>query len=214
MVLERIRTVHGDRKVGRGLYGVRKVHAQLRREGGVAGRPVSRRQVERLMRADGLAGVRRGRAFRTTVPDSAAARPPDRVQRDFTAPAPNRLWLVDFTYVPTWSGMAFTAFVHDAFSRRIVGWRTASAMPTELPLDALEMALWTRERAGEDVSGVIQHSDAGSQGGLNRSSQRPVITEGFDGATSAAGGSGSAAGHEVAGAADAGPGMSSATSGG
>jgi putative transposase len=85
------------------------------------------------------------------------------VQRDFTAPAPNRLWLVDFTYVPTWSGMAFTAFVHDAFSRRIVGWRTASAMPTELPLDALEMALWTRQRAGEDVAGVIQHSDAGSQ---------------------------------------------------
>ena len=163
MVLERIRTVHGDRKIGRGLYGVRKVHAQLRREGGVAGRPVSRRQVERLMRAEGLAGARRGRAFKTTRPDAAAARPPDRVQRNFTAPAPNRLWLVDFTYVPTWSGMAFTAFVHDAFSRRIVGWRTASAMPTELPLDALEMALWTRQRAGEEVRGVIQHSDAGSQ---------------------------------------------------
>ena len=123
------------------------------------------------MRAEGLQGVRRGRAVRTTRPDSAAARPPDRMQRDFTAPAPNRLWLVDFSYVPTWSGMAFTAFVHDAFSRRIVGWRTASAMPAELPLDALEMALWTRQRAGEDVRGVIQHSDAGSQGGLNRPSQ-------------------------------------------
>jgi putative transposase len=70
------------------------------------------------------------------------------VQRTSAAPAPNRLWLVDFTYVPTWSGMAITAFVHDAFSRRIVGWRTAATMPTELPLDALEMALWTRERAG------------------------------------------------------------------
>ena len=163
VVLERIRAVHSDREIGRGLYGVRKVHAQLRREGGVAGRPVSRRQVERLMRTDGLAGVRRGRTFRTTRPDSAATRPPDLVQRNFTAPAPNRLWLVDFTYVPTWSGMAFTAFVHDAFSRRIVGWRTAAAMPTELPLDALEMALWTRQRAGEDVSGVVQHSDAGSQ---------------------------------------------------
>ncbi len=163
MVLERIRTVHGDRKIGRGVYGVRKVHAQLRREGGVAGRRVSRRQVERLMRTEGLHSARRGRAFKTTRADAAAARPPDRVQRDFTAPAPNRLWLVDFTYVPTWSGMAFTALVHDAFSRRIVGWRTASSMPTELPLDALEMALWTRERAGEDVVGVIQHSDAGSQ---------------------------------------------------
>jgi putative transposase len=163
VVRERIRTVHGDRAIGRGVYGVRKVHAQLRREGGVGGRPVSRRQVERLMRAEGLQGARRGRGFRTTRPDTAAARPPDLVQRDFTAPAPNRLWLVDFTYVPTWSGMAFTAFVSDAFSRRIVGWRTAASMPTELPLDALEMALWTRERAGEDVTGVIQHSDAGSQ---------------------------------------------------
>ena len=163
VVADRIRTVHGDRAIGRGVYGVRKVHAQLRREGGVAGRPVSRRQVERLMRVEGLQGVRRGRAFKTTRPDAAAARPPDLVQRDFTAPAPNRLWLVDFTYVPTWSGMAFTAFVSDAFSRRIVGWRTAGSMPTELPLDALEMALWTRERAGEDVTGVIQHSDAGSQ---------------------------------------------------
>ena len=76
---------------------MRKVHAQLRREGGVDGRPVSRRQVERLMRADGLQGARRGRAFRTTRPDAAAARPPDLVQRNFTAPAPNRLWLVDFT---------------------------------------------------------------------------------------------------------------------
>jgi putative transposase len=97
VVLERIRTVHGDRAIGRGVYGVRKVHAQLRREGGVAGLPVSRRQVERLMRTDGLQGARRGRAFKTTRADAAAARPPDRVQRDFTAPAPNRLWLVDFT---------------------------------------------------------------------------------------------------------------------
>jgi putative transposase len=114
VVLERIRAVHGDREIGRGLYGVRKVHAQLRREGGVAGRSVSRRRVERLMRAEGLQGACRGRAFRTTRPDAAAARPPDLVRRDFTAPAPNCLWLVDFTYVPTWSGMAFTAFVSDA----------------------------------------------------------------------------------------------------
>ena len=164
VVLDRIRVVHVDRAIGRGLYGVRKVFHQLRREGGVDGSPVSRRQVERLMRADGLQGARRGRRFVTTKPDAAASRPPDLVHRDFGAEAPNRLWLVDFTYVPTWSGMAFTAFVHDAFSRRIVGWRTAGLMPTELPLDALEMALWTRDRAGDTVEGrlpgLVHHSDS------------------------------------------------------
>ncbi len=87
----------------------------------------------------------------------------DLIQRAFRAEAPNRLWCVDFTYVPTWSGMAFTAFVTDVFSRRIVGWRTHHRMPTELPLDALEMALWVRGQAGADVTGVIHHSDAGSQ---------------------------------------------------
>jgi putative transposase len=109
-----------------------------------------------------------------------AARPPDLVHRDFTASRPNQLWLVDFTYVPTWSGMRFTAFVSDAYSRRVVGWRTASAMPTQLPLDALEMALWTRHRAGHDINGVIHHSDAGVQGGFNRWSQHP-ISEVLDG---------------------------------
>jgi putative transposase len=162
-VLAEIRRVHGDPLIGRGVYGARKVFHALVRADGVDGVHVPRCQVERLMRADGLAGVRRGRVFRTTRRDDAAARPPDLVKRDFSAAAPNRLWLVDFTYVPTWAGMAFTAFVTDAYSRRIVGWRTAASMPTDLPLDALEMALWTRERAGEDVTGVIQHSDAGSQ---------------------------------------------------
>ena len=168
VVLAEVERVHADPQLGRGLYGVRKVHAQLARDGGVDGRPVSRRQVERLMRIAGLAGARRGRRFITTTrADAAAARPPDLVQRNFTAPAPNRLWLVDFTYVPTWTGMAFTAFVSDAYSRRIVGWRTAASMPTSLPLDALEMALWTRERSGHApggrLDGLIQHSDAGSQ---------------------------------------------------
>jgi putative transposase len=158
-LLAEIRRVHADPNIGRGLYGARKVWHQLRREG----IDVARCTVERLMRAAGLAGVRRGRRFVTTRADAAAARPPDLVNRDFHAEAPNRLWLVDFTYVATWSGMAFTAFVSDAYSRRIVGWRTAAAMPTELPLDALEMALWTRARAGQDVDGVIHHSDAGSQ---------------------------------------------------
>lgn len=146
-------------EVGRGLYGARKVWHQLRREG----HQVARCTVERLMAAEGLQGARRGRAFKTTRADAAAARPPDLVGRDFTAGRPNELWVVDFTYVATWSGMAFTAFVTDVFSRRIVGWRTASSMPTGLPLDALEMALWTRARAGQDVDGVVHHSDAGSQ---------------------------------------------------
>lgn len=162
-VLGEIRRVHADPMIGRGVYGARKVFHALVRQGGVAGVHVPRCQVERLMRTDGLVGARRGRVFRTTRPDQSAPRPPDLVKRDFSAVAPNRLWLVDFTYVPTWAGMAFTAFVTDAYSRRIVGWRTASSMPTDLPLDALEMALWTRERAGENVAGVVQHSDAGSQ---------------------------------------------------
>ena len=129
------------------------------------------------MRQAGLSGVRRGgRKIVTTHPDTSAPRPPDLVDRDFHAEAPNRLWIVDFTYVPTWSGMAFTAFVTDVFSRRIVGWRTATRMPTDLPLDALEMALWTRQRAGHTdahgrLPGLIQHSDAGSQRGFNGSSQ-------------------------------------------
>jgi len=97
------------------------------------------------MRSAGLQGVRRGKRFITTRADSGAVRAPDLLKRDFSAERPNELWLVDFTYVPTWSGMAFTAFVADACSRRIVGWRTADAMPIELPLDALELALWTRE---------------------------------------------------------------------
>ncbi|MQA17490.1 MAG: DDE-type integrase/transposase/recombinase [Pseudonocardiaceae bacterium] len=111
------------------------------------------------MRAHELRGVVRGRRVVTTKADKAAVRPPDLVERDFTASRPNELWVVDYTYVPTWSGMTFTALVSDVFSRRIVGWRTATAMPTQLPLDALEMALWTRARAGQDVDGLVHHSD-------------------------------------------------------
>lgn len=115
------------------------------------------------MRQQGLRGIRRGKKFVTTKPDTSAPRAADHVNREFHAERPNELWVVDFTYAPTWSGMAFTAFVTDVFSRRIVGWRTMSRMPTDLPLDALEMALWVRDQAGEDVTGVIQHSDAGAQ---------------------------------------------------
>ena len=172
-----IERVFWDRNLGRGVSGVRKVWRLLRREGIVAARCT----IERLMRQQGLRGIRRGKQFVTTRPDKTSTRPPDHVQRCFHADRPNELWVVDFTYVPTWSGMAFTAGVTDVHSRRIVGWRTMDRMPTDLPLDALEMALWVRDRAGEDVTGVIQHSDAGAQGGFNRSSQHLVIMEVCDG---------------------------------
>lgn len=158
-VWERIEAIQADRSKGRGVAGYRKMWHLLRRDGV----EVARCTVARLMRAHGMKGVVRGRKFITTKPDPAASRPPDLVKRDFTAPGPNRLWIVDFTYVPTWAGMGFTAFVTDAYSRRVVGWRTHHHMPTQLPLDALEMALWVRQRAGHDTTGVIHHSDAGSQ---------------------------------------------------
>lgn len=154
-----IEQVFFDRAKGRGLAGARKMWHLLAREGVT----VARCTVERLMRELGLQGARRGRSVRTTRPDEQANRPPDHVQRCFTAARPNQLWVVDFTYVPTWEGFGFTAFVTDVFSRQIVGWRTASRMPTELPLDALEMALWVRGRAAQDVTGVTHHSDAGRQ---------------------------------------------------
>ncbi len=165
-----IERIFRDRNLGRGLAGARKVWHLLARDPQIVDRfgPVARCTVERLMRDAGLQGARRGRRIVTTRPDAAGARPPDLVGRDFHAEAPNRLWIVDFTYVPTWSGTAFTAFVSDVFSRQIVGWRTAASMPTQLPLDALEMALWTRARAGHcddqgRLDGLIHHSDAGSQ---------------------------------------------------
>jgi putative transposase len=154
-----IERVFWDRDLGRGIAGYRKMWHLLRREGV----QVARCTVERLMRQRGLRGIRRGKQFVTTRPEAASARPPDHVNRCFAASRPNELWVVDFTYVATWSGFAFTAFVTDVYSRRIVGWRTAGRMPTELPLDALEMALWVRGRAGQDVTGVTHHSDAGRQ---------------------------------------------------
>lgn len=148
-----------DRSKGRGIAGYRKMWHLLNRDG----IQVARCTVERLMRQLGLRGIRRGRQFVTTKAEATAIRPPDHVQRCFHADRPNELWVVDFTYVPTWTGMGFTAFVTDVFSRRIVGWRTMSRMPTDLPLDALDMALWIRDQAGQDVTGVVQHSDAGAQ---------------------------------------------------
>ena len=148
-----------------GVYGARKVWLQLNREGTA----VARCTVERLMRELGLAGARRGRRVRTTVPDTAAARPADLVRRQFSPAAPDRLWVADFTYVPTWTGMVYVAFVIDAYSRRILGWRAATSMRTALVLDALEQALWARRRDGRgDLAGLVHHTDAGQAIHLNR----------------------------------------------
>jgi putative transposase len=152
--------VHRVYDRSRGLYGARKVWHQLRREG----IEVARCTVERLMRSEGLEGVRRGKRRRTTIPDGQADRPTDLVDRDFTAHAPNCLWVADFTYVMTWSGVVYVAFVIDAFSRRIVGWKADTTMKTSLVLDTLEMALWARGREGLPlVRGMIHHHDNGSQ---------------------------------------------------
>jgi len=146
------------------VYGADKVWAQLNREGTT----VARCTVERLMREIGIAGVVRGKVRRTTTSDPAADRAPDLVDRNFTAPGPNRLWVTDFTYASTWSHTVYVAFVIDVFSRLIVGWRAATSMKTDLVLGALEMAIWRRDGV---LQGVVCHSDAGSQGGFNRSSQ-------------------------------------------
>ena len=140
-----------------GVYGARKVWRQLNREGIT----VPRCRVERLMRGLGLAGRVRGARKRTTVPSGAAARPADLVDRQFRAAAPNRLWIADITYVATWSGFAYAAFVTDVFSRRIVGWRVSNTLRADLALDALEMAIWTRQE--EDLAGLVHHSDRGVQ---------------------------------------------------
>lgn len=162
LVLVEIVRVHTGARGG--LYGARKVYHQLRREGVlIEGTPVARCTVERLMRAHHLVGVRRGRRVRTTIADTGAARPADLVNRQFSATAPNQLWVVDFTYVATWTGFVYVAFAIDVYSRMIVGWRAAKTMKTDLPLDALDMALWHRARAGHDVRGLVHHSDAGSQ---------------------------------------------------
>ena len=140
-----------------GVYGARNLWRQLKREGiGVA-----RCTVERLMRLEGLKGVVRGEKRRTTIPDDSAARPADLVDRSFDADRPNRLWLADITYVPTWSGFAYAALVIDAYSRFIVGWRVSNSLRTDLALDALEQALWARRPDTADPHRrLVHHSDA------------------------------------------------------
>jgi len=139
------------------LYGVRKMWRQLNREA-IA---VARCTVARLMARMGLRGVVRGRQFRTTVADAALARPEDRVQRNFAAERPDALWVSDLTYVATWRGFVYVAFVIDAYARRIVGWRVSNTLRSDLALDALEQALY--ERAPREDQGLIHHSDRGSQ---------------------------------------------------
>ena len=153
------RVWHENRQV----YGARKVWKQLNREH----IPVARCTVERLMRAMGLRGVVRGKKPQTTIPDEAALRPPDLVGRDFTATRPNQLWVADLSDVATWSGFVYVAFVIDVFSRKIVGWRATKSLKTDITLDALEQALWSRPY----TNGLVHHSDRGVRGEFNRSSQ-------------------------------------------
>jgi putative transposase len=152
-LLDQIRRVHDG---SGGVYGAHKVWKQLLRDGVT----VARCTVERLMRAHGITGVIRGGKRRTTIVEPAALRPPDLVNRTFTATRPNALWVADLTYVRTWEGWVYVAFVLDVFSRAIVGWQSAGHLRTDLPLDALEMALYQRKPAPGEL---IHHSDRGCQ---------------------------------------------------
>ena len=167
---ETIRTIHVD---SRGTYGMPRVHAELRDNG----TRCSRKRVARLMRAAGLEGVHRRRSVRTTVSDRDTAPAPDLVERHFSASRPNALWVADITYVPTWQGFLYVAVVLDVFSRRVVGWSMAGHLRTELILDALEMAI-SRRRPAE---GLVHHSDRGTQGGFNQSSQHLMMEVARDG---------------------------------
>ncbi len=155
-----------------GVYGVDKVWAQLNREGV----RVARCTVARLMRDLGLRGVVRGKRKFTTVAGDAAGRPRDLVDRNFTASAPNRLWVADLTYVRTWSGFVYVAFITDVYSRMIVGWQASRSLRSDLALDALEQAIWARSQAGQKLKELIHHSDRGvniCQFGIRSGSRRP-----------------------------------------
>lgn len=149
--------VHGDNL---DVYGADKVWTQLNREG----TRVARCTVERLMGDLGLSGVRRGKAYKvTTRSDERQHRPDDLVDRDFTAAAPNRLWVADLTYVKTHAGWVYAAFIIDVFSRMIVGWQLSNSLRSDLAIDALEMAVWNRTRQGQVLDGLVHHSDKGVQ---------------------------------------------------
>ena len=156
-LVEDIKVAH---KANLGVYGARKIHAELNREGV----PVARCTVERLMRAEGLHGVAREKTRKTTIGEGAQTeRPEDLVKRRFVATAPNQLWVADLTYVRTHAGWTYVAFVLDVFSRLVVGWQVSTSLRTDLALDALDMGLWARRRAGQEVAGLVHHSDRGVQ---------------------------------------------------
>ena len=161
-----IRDEELKREIGRvftenfGVYGAPKIWAQLNREG----IEVARCTVERLMGELGIRGAVRGKPRRTTIAaEDPAVRPADLVDRQFSVADPNRLWVADITYVRTWSGFVYVSFVTDAYSRRIVGWHASRSLKTDLTLDALEQAIWERNRADEPLDGLVHHSDRGTQ---------------------------------------------------
>ena len=147
-----------------GVYGIRKMHAQLNREEVLAGcQSVARCTTQRLMKDLGLRGISRAKGPRTTVPGTAPDTRKDLVKRAFTADRPDRLWVADITYVRTFSGWVYAAFVLDVYSRRIVGWQLSTSLRTDLALDALNMGLWTRAHDGHDTTALVHHSDRGVQ---------------------------------------------------
>jgi putative transposase len=165
VLAEKIEQVHEDNY---GVYGARKVWAELNRQG----IDVARCTVERLMREIGLRGLLRDKSPRTTRPAAETGRPGDLVKRDFTATRVNELWVADITYVRTAVGWVYAAFVLDVFSRLIVGWQVATSLYTDLALDALQMAIWRRQAAGADLAGLVHHSDRGVQYRAVRYTQR------------------------------------------
>jgi len=139
------------------VYGVYKIYRQIKREG----KKVARCTVQRLMRKMGLSGIKRGKPKKTTLPAPSAVRPLDLVKRDFKPLAPNRLWVADITYVRTFAGFIYVAFICDAYSRMIIGWQVSNTLRSDLALDALEMALWARKK--DNLSNLVHHSDRGIQ---------------------------------------------------
>jgi len=159
------------------LYGRRKMTAWLARTGFP---DVSKHTVDRVMRAEGMNGLVRGRKTVTTIPAKDGKRAGDLLNRQFTAPRPNHSWVTDFTYVATWAGFVYVAFAIDLFSRAIVGWQVSTVKDTAFVEACLRMALWRRDHTGHPIMpGMIHHSDAGSQGGFNWSSQHHLILEVF-----------------------------------
>jgi putative transposase len=170
-LVQEIRRVHAENLC---VYGADKIWAQLNREGV----RVARCTIERLMRSNGISGARRGKArVRTTIGDDGAGRPADLVERQFRAPAPNRLWVADLTYVKTHTGWVYVAFIIDVYSRMIVGWQASRSLRSDLAIDALEMAVWNRRRAGAELDRLVHHSDRGVQYLSIRYSERLAVND-------------------------------------